>query len=276
MESKPKFTPDPNLKLMDQVRQVLRYHHYAITTERTYCKWILRFIHHFGSRRHPSDMGNAEIETFLSHLASANQVSAATQRQALNAIIFLYKQVLDIEINDKIAPLKAKRRPRLPVMMSTAVIRAVLKQMHGQHLLMAELLYGSGLRLMECVRLRVNSIDMDRRLIYVRFGKGGKDRGVPLPDTLSEKLKAQLDAVRRIHAADLDDLDLYTCVASLHTKNSSKVACLVKQTGVYLQNNSTPQSVGGSPYPFSSGGRFFPGSRCCSEGPDSPCGGWRT
>ena len=105
----------------------------------------------------------------------------STQPQALNALIFLYKQVLHYEINDKIVPIKARRRRRLPVVMSIEQTRIVLDQMHGQHLLMAELLYGAGLRLMECVRLRINSIDMDRGMIYVRFGKGGKDRAVPLP-----------------------------------------------------------------------------------------------
>lgn len=176
MENKHNFTPDPGLKLMDQVRQVLRYHHYAITTERTYCKWILRFIHHFGVRCHPRDMGAVEIETFLSHLASAEKISAATQRQALNGIVFLYKHVLNIELEEKIAPIRTKRRLRLPVVMSPGETREVLNHISGQHLLMAELLYGAGLRLMECVRLRINSIDIERFLIYVRFGKGGKDR----------------------------------------------------------------------------------------------------
>ena len=186
METKTKFTPNPDLKLMDQVRQVLRYHHYAFNTEKTYCKWILRYIRYFGIHRHPTEMGSKEVETFLSHLATTDKVSAATQRQALNAIIFLYKYVLDIEINDKIAPLRAKRRSRLPVVMSVDETLAVLNQMQGPHLLMSELLYGAGLRLMECVRLRVNSIDIERGMIYVRLGKGGKDRGVPLPKTLAE------------------------------------------------------------------------------------------
>jgi len=205
MKNKHNFTPDPRLKLMDQVRQVLRYHHYAITTERTYCKWILRFIHHYGARRHPRDMGAVEIENFLSHLASVDNVSAATQRQALNAIVFLYKHVFNRELAESITPARARRRKRLPVVMSTDETRAVLNQMQGQHLLMAELLYGAGLRLMECVRLRVNSINLARGLIYVRLGKGGKDRGVNLPDTLVGKIKVQLDTVQRVHAADLDD-----------------------------------------------------------------------
>lgn len=205
MKNKPKFTPDPKLKLMDQVRQVLRYHHYALTTEQTYTQWIVRFIRYFNANQHPRDMGVQEIEAFLSHLATTEQVSAATQRQALNAIIFLYKHVLDMELHDAISPIRAKRRPRLPVVMSQTETQAVLGQMQGLHLLMAELLYGAGLRLMECVRLRVNSLDMDRGLIYVRFGKGNKDRSVPLPKSLFGKLQHQIDAVKQIHAADLAD-----------------------------------------------------------------------
>jgi site-specific recombinase XerD len=115
-------------------------------------------------------MGTRDIERFLSHLATNEKVSAATQRQALNGIMFLYKHVLHMELAEPISPVRAKRRPRLPVVMSQDETRKVLNQMQGVHLLMAELLYGAGLRLMECVRLRVNSIDIDRRLIYVRFG----------------------------------------------------------------------------------------------------------
>jgi integron integrase len=203
MENKPKFTPDPKLKLMDQVRQVLRYHHYAIATERTYVQWIVRFIRYFNNRLHPRDMGAKEIENFLSHLTTKEMVSAATQRQALNAIIFLYKHVLDIELGDTIAPVRAKKRRRLPVVMSPEETQSVLRQMQGVHLLMAELLYGAGLRLMECVRLRLNSIDMERGLIYVRFGKGGKDRSVPIPKSINNKMRGQMEAVQRIHKADL-------------------------------------------------------------------------
>ena len=118
------------------------------------------YIRYFGVLNHPRTMGAKDVETFLSHLATSQKVSAATQRQALNAIIFLYKQVLHIDINDKIAPLRAKRRPRLPVVMSADETRVVLNQMQGPHLLMSELLYGAGLRLTECVRLRVNSIEL--------------------------------------------------------------------------------------------------------------------
>jgi integron integrase len=203
MEIKPKFTPDPKLKLMDQVRQVLRYHHYAITTERTYVQWIVRFIRHFDTRLHPRDMGAKEIESFLSHLATREMVSAATQRQALNAIVFLYKHILNIELGDTIAPIRAKKRPRLPMVMSPDETRSTLQQMQGLHLLMAELLYGAGLRLMECVRLRLNNIDIGRGLIYIRLGKGGKDRSVPIPKSLVGKLRGQMETVSKIHKEDL-------------------------------------------------------------------------
>jgi integron integrase len=150
-------------------------------------------------------MGAPEIEAFLSHLSTSVKVAAATQRQALNALIFLYNSVLDIPIESSITPIRAKRRRRLPVVMSKAETRSVLSQMSGQHLLMAEFLYGAGLRLMECVRLRANSIDLQRNLIYVRFGKGGKDRTVPLPGSLIDKCKLQLEKARQYHSEDLTE-----------------------------------------------------------------------
>jgi integron integrase len=203
MEPLPKFRPNQDLKLMDQVRQVLRYHHYSFHTEQTYCNWILRFIRHYHAKRHPKELGAREVEAFLSHLASVENVAAATQRQALNAIIFLYKHVLDMCIGDNIAPIRAKRRRRLPVVMTVPEVRKVLNLMQGQHMLMAELMYGAGLRRSECLRLRVNSVDADQKLLYVRFGKGGRDRVLPLPRALDAKLQAQIDVVERYHAEDL-------------------------------------------------------------------------
>ena len=158
MENEKKFKPDPSLRLMDQVRQVLRYHHYAYRTEQTYCDWIARFIRFFDSKKHPKYMGKKEIEAFLSHLAVKEKVAASTQRQALNAIVFLYKRVLDIPVDEKLEPSKAKRHRRPPVVMSQKEVTNVLSHLHGRHLLMAKLLYGSGLRLMECVRLRVQEL----------------------------------------------------------------------------------------------------------------------
>ena len=149
MENKQKFRPDPKLKLMDQVRQVLKYHHYAYSTEETYCDWIVRYIRFHECKRHPKEMGKTEIENFLSSLATRQQVSASTQRQALNAIMFLYHKVLDIEIKESIDPVKAKRYRRPPVVMTQSEVKRVLAQMSGIHLLMARVLYGGGLRLME-------------------------------------------------------------------------------------------------------------------------------
>jgi integron integrase len=204
MESKPKFKPDGGLKLMDQVRQVMRYHHYAYRTERTYCDWILRFIRFHGSKRHPKDMGKSEVEGFLSHLATDGKVSASTQRQALNAIVFLYRDVLDQPIQGEIAPLRAKRHGRVPMVMTREEVRRVLREMQGTHLLMAKLLYGGGLRLMECVRLRVQDLDFERGLVYLRAAKGGKDRTTLFPKAIHAELKEHLDKVRRLHEQDLE------------------------------------------------------------------------
>jgi integron integrase len=203
MENKPKFRPDPDLKLMDQVRQVLRYHHYAYRTEQTYCDWIVRYIKHFGAQKHPRDMGKTEIDAYLSHLATARKVSASTQRQALNAIIFLYRHVLDQPIEGQIEPTRAKRHPRPPLVMTKNEVQRVLAQMHGIHLLMAKLLYGAGLRLMECIRLRVKDLDFERSLIYVRAAKGNKDRATLFPKSIQPELRRQVEKVQRLHDKDL-------------------------------------------------------------------------
>ena len=153
---------------MDQVREVLRYHHYAYRTEQAYCDWILRYIKYHGSKNHPEKMGKKEIEGYLSYLASKRNVAASTQRQALNAIIFLYKHVLDIAIDDELEPIRSKRRPKLPVVFTPEEVKLILGQMQGVHLLMAKILYGGGLRLMECIRLRIGDVDFDRNKIYIR------------------------------------------------------------------------------------------------------------
>ena len=203
MENKRKFRPDPNLKLMDQVRQVLRYHHYAYRTENTYCDWIVRYIKYFGAKKHPQDMGKTEIDAYLSHLATERKVSVSTQRQALNAIIFLYRHVLDQPIAEQIEPTRAKRHPRPPVVMAKNEVRRVLAQMQGIHLLMAKMLYGAGLRLMECIRLRVQDLDFERNLIYVRSAKGNKDRTTLFPKSIQVEMRHQLEKVKRFHDEDL-------------------------------------------------------------------------
>ncbi len=203
MEKPLKFRPDPSLRLMDQVKQVLRYHHYAYRTEQTYTEWILRYIRFHGAKTHPKDMGKFEIEGFLSHLASEKKVSAATQRQALNAIMFLYKRVLDVPIEGQIEFERAKRRPRLPVVLTQNEVQHVLDKMKGDHLLMARILYGAGLRLMECVRLRIKDIDLESRNIYVFGAKGDKDRVSVMPQSICSDLQNQIDRVRRLHEEDL-------------------------------------------------------------------------
>jgi integrase len=162
MENRPKFHPNPKLKLMEQVREVLRYHHYAYRTEQTYSQWIIRFIHFFGGKTHPKDLGSNDVERFLSDLAVRQKVSASTQRQALNALVFLYREVLDKSLDGKIAHIRSKKKPKTVTVLSRDEVSRFFRYMDGTHALMAKLLYGSGLRLMECVRLRIKDIDFER------------------------------------------------------------------------------------------------------------------
>lgn len=202
--NRPKFHPNPKLKLMEQVREVLRYHHYAYRTEQSYCQWILRYIHHFGGKTHPNKLGASEVERFLSHLATVGQVAAATQRQALNALVFLYRDVLDLSLDGQIAPVRSKRLPRPPTVLTQGEVLQLLTAMTGRHALMAKLLYGSGLRLMECLRLRVQDVDLGQGLLFVRGGKGGKDRTTILPANLHKELQSELESVKALHHQDLE------------------------------------------------------------------------
>lgn len=160
---KEKYIPK-STRLLDQVRETLRYHHYAIRTEKTYLQWILHFIK-FNGTRHPKLMGKAEIEGFLSHLAIHRKVAAATQKQAMHVILFLYHEVLHLPMEEKIAPIKSKKAKRLPTVLFQAEVSTMIKQLKGTHQLMAKLLYGSRLRLMEVVRLRVQDLDFYRGLL---------------------------------------------------------------------------------------------------------------
>ncbi|MEO8810387.1 MAG: integron integrase [Rhodanobacter sp.] len=189
-------------RLLDQVRARLRLKHYSLRTEQAYVAWIRRFILASG-KRHPGDMGVAEVEAFLSALATEGQVAAGTQNQALSALLFLYREVLAIELPWMETVVRAKRPQRVPVVLSRDEVTRLLAMMEGRHALMASLLYGSGMRLMECVRLRVKDIDFDRNEICVRDGKGGKDRHVPLPQRLRDGLHAQLERVVIMHQHDL-------------------------------------------------------------------------
>jgi integron integrase len=203
MESKPKFRPNPELKLMDQVREVLRYHHYAYRTEQTYTHWIRRYIYFFGGKTHPRDLSTHDVERFLSDLAVKQKVSASTQRQALNALVFLYREVLDQPLEGKIAPVRSKRRPKLPTVIGREEAKRLFRHIEGRHALMAKMLYGSGLRLMECVRLRIKDVDFDRKRVHV-LGKGDKWRSTILADQLIPELQSHVERVRDIHHQDLE------------------------------------------------------------------------
>lgn len=192
----------PPPKLLDQVRNRLRVKHYSIRTEQAYVDWIKRFIlfHH---KRHPKDMGAREVEAFLSHLAVEGKVAAATQNQAKCALLFLYREVLEQTLPwlDKVTQAKASRR--LPVVLTIAEVQAVLKQLTGTHGLIASLLYGAGLRLMEAVRLRVKDVDFSQHAIIVREGKGDKDRVTMLPESATEPLRRHLAKVKALHQEDV-------------------------------------------------------------------------
>jgi integron integrase len=189
-------------KLLDQVRGKIRVKHYSIRTEQAYVDWIRRFILHFG-KRHPRDLGAAEVEQFLTHLAVQSKVAASTQNQAKSALLFLYKEVLALELPWLNNVEQAKASKRLPVVLNRDEVQAVLSRLSGTHLLIASLLYGTGMRIMECLRLRVKDVDFQRREILIRDGKGFKDRVTMLPGSLVSSLDAHLAKVRVLHAADL-------------------------------------------------------------------------
>ncbi|MDH5525162.1 MAG: integron integrase [Desulfobulbaceae bacterium] len=188
-------------KLLDQVRDLARLQRKSRRTIDAYIYWIRQFIF-FHDKRHPKDMGAEEVGRFLTHLVSNQRVAASTQKQALCAIVFLYKQVLRIDLGD-ISFLHCKRQPRLPSVLSRSEVWAVLDQLRGDWWVLAALLYGCGLRLMECLRLRVGDIDLARMTITVRAGKGDKDRILPLPQMLASHLSRQVELVGRIHSRDL-------------------------------------------------------------------------
>lgn len=189
-------------RLLDEVRARVRRLGLAIRTETAYVGWIRRFILANG-KRHPRDMGAREVEAFLTALATVGHVAASTQNQALSALLFLYREVLGTELPWMDDIRRAKRPERLPVVLSRDEVMRLLGQMNGAHELMAGLLYGAGLRLMECVRLRVQDVDFVRREITVRQGKGGKDRRTVLPAASVSALQEQLAATKRVHERDV-------------------------------------------------------------------------
>ncbi|NMG56188.1 integron integrase [Aromatoleum aromaticum] len=189
-------------RLMDRVRASLRVAHYALSTERTYCHWIKRFIF-FHNKRHPIEMGAPEVEAFLSHLATAENASANTQNQAMHAVLYLYKHVLGIDLPWLDGITRARESKRLPVVMTQRETQALLRHVHGTSGTIIKLLYGTGMRLLEGLRLRVKDIDLERREIIIREGKGNKDRVTMLPASLVDELRDHLQARRVIHDRDL-------------------------------------------------------------------------
>ncbi len=187
--------------LIQRYREELQARHYARRTVKTYEQWLRRFLR-FHQLRHPREMGSEEVNAFLTHLAVEGQVSASTQNQALAALLFLYRVLLERDL-DLEGVVRARQKRRLPVVLTPGEVRAVLERMDGVEALVSEVLYGSGLRLMEALRLRVQDLDFERRELTVRDGKGSKDRRTMLPLGVGERLRVQLQKVRRLHEKDL-------------------------------------------------------------------------
>jgi len=189
-------------KLLDQVRNAIRYKHYSYRTEEAYVYWIKRYIF-FHNKRHPKEMGNEEVSQFLTHLAVHDKVAASTQNQAFSAVLFLYRHILKQNLDMLENVTRAKRSQKLPVVFTTQEIKAIFAHLEGNKWLMANLLYGAGLRLQECLQLRVKDIDFGYNQIVVRNGKGQKDRVTMLPNCVTNRLQQHLQAVQAIHQNDL-------------------------------------------------------------------------
>ena len=189
-------------KLLEQVRHLLQARRYSSRTEEAYVAWIRRYIL-FHSKRHPIELGEQEISAFLSHLAVEDRVAASTQNQALSALLFLYKEVLHREIRFIAGVARARRPAKVPVVLSAEEVRRILAKLTGQYRLMAELLYGSGLRLLECLRLRIKDVDLEYLHITVRDSKGGKDRRTMLPVAVVPALREHLNEVKARHERDI-------------------------------------------------------------------------
>lgn len=196
------MVPKPRLRLLDQVRQAIRLKNYSYSTEKAYTYWTRRFIV-FHNKQHPRVLDGRDIEKFLSHLAVDRQVSASTQNQALCALLFLYREVLRIELDYPIDAVRAKRPKKMPTVLSKSEVRQLLDGLSGKYLLMAMLLYGAGLRLMECIRIRVKDVDVDQRQILIRDGKGQKDRVTVFPDAAVHNVRRHLRYIRLQYEDDL-------------------------------------------------------------------------
>jgi integron integrase len=194
-------SPYPEPRLLDELRERIRLRHYSLRTERAYSQWVKRFIR-FHGMKHPRELGAPHITAFLSSLANRSNVAGSTQNQALAAVLFLYREVLQVELPLMDEIVRARRPKRLPTVLSSAEARSILDRMDGVHGLIARLMYGTGMRIMECLGLRVKDLDLERRQIVVRQGKGGKDRVTMVPETLVDALRSQIDEARRIHKLD--------------------------------------------------------------------------
>lgn len=192
----------PEKKLADRLREAIRLRGYSIRTKKAYLHWYVRFVR-FHKLRHPATMGAPEVEAFLTHLAVKENVAASTQNQALSALWFLYRKVLPQDLDSPIDALRARKPKRLPAVLTKEEVHRVLGHLSGDHLLMAKLLYGSGLRLMECARLRVKDVDFAYHTIVVRDGKGMEDRVTMLPDGVIPPLQEHLQRVKQLHEQDL-------------------------------------------------------------------------
>lgn len=191
-------------KLLDRVRDRLRYKQYSPRTEQAYIHWIKRFIL-FHGKRHPEQMNGAEVEAFLNHLVKEKRVAAATQDQAMSALLFLYKEIIQKDLPWLDGVERSKRPARLPVVLTENEVRALLARLEGSRWLMVSLLYGTGMRLLECLQLRVKDVDFEMRQITIRSGKGSRDRVTMLPGTLIEPLRDHLSRVRALHESDLKE-----------------------------------------------------------------------
>jgi len=192
----------PSPRLLDPVRDRLRVKHYGMRTEDTYLQWIRRFIF-FHGKKHPREMGGPQVEAFLSHLAAAGRVAASTRNQALSALLFLYREVLQVDLPRLDGVVRAKRPKHVPVVLTENEVRALLAQLEGTRWLVVSLLYSSGMRLLEGLRLRVKDVDFERHEITVRNGKGARDRVTMLPVRLVEPLVSHPARVRVLHERDL-------------------------------------------------------------------------
>ncbi|MEE4174181.1 MAG: integron integrase [Xanthomonadales bacterium] len=191
------------VRLLDRLRAAIRVRQYSLATERVYVDWTRRFIL-FHGKRHPAEMGKREIEAFLTHLAVHRSVAPSTQNQALQALLFLYRNVLEVDLPWLDEVVRAKPKRRVPVVLGREEVAALLQAVYRAQALPVSLLYGSGLRLMECLQLRMGDVDFSRRTIRIHAGKGGKDRVTVLPDHLAEALKRQQQRVRLLHEGDLE------------------------------------------------------------------------